>query len=179
MTAPKYTQEIFETLSKGHFICANSPDKQQLRLYDACENATDNLREYFAPLGFNLEMGLGYFYFSKELNEQQTETKLENIMVLLDLVHLMLQFDENFSVNYRTSPIALAAHARDNIVIRTMIEKLKGFSSKDISKACDDIFKRLEKDGFIALEDEYERRYVVLSAYNYLKDFFNAIQELS
>ncbi len=178
MELPKYTKEIFERLSRGNFICQNSPDAFEKRLFEICNENSSALAAYFQPIGFELNYGQGYFYFSKELQESQVETKLENILHLLDYVELFLQYDEYFNVGWRSSPIALAEAATDNIVIKERIEKIRGLSGNNIFKKCEDIFNKMKKDGFMALEDEYEKRYVVLTSYNYLVDFFKSVQEV-
>ena len=179
MKLPRYTREIFERLSRGNFICQNSPVAFERRLFEICEENSDALETYFAPIGFDLNAGHGYFYFSKELQESQVETKLENILQLLDYVEMFLQYDEYFNVGWRGSPTALAEAATDNIVIRERVEKIRGVSGSSIFKKCEDIFKKMEKEGYMALEDEYEKRYVLLTSYTYLVDFFRSIEEVS
>jgi len=179
MGLPRYTREIFERLSRGNFICQNSPVPLERRLYEICEENGDALEAYFGPIGFDLRAGHGFFYFSREMQENQIETKLENILQLLDYVEMFLQYDEYFDVGWRGSPIALAEAATDNIVIRERIEKIRGLSGGNIFKKCEDVFKKMEREGFLALEDEYEKRYVVLTSYGYLVDFFRSVEEVS
>lgn len=178
MSVPRYTKEIFERLSKGNFICQNSPEVFEKRLFDICEQNVDVLKSYFIPIGFELNYGSGFFYFSKELQENQVEAKLDNILHLLDYIEMFLQFDEYFNVGWRGSPISLAEAATDNIVIKERIEKIHGLSGNNLFKRCEDIFLKMKKDGYMALEDEYEKRYVVLTSYEYLVDFFKNVKEV-
>lgn len=178
MNLPKYTKEIFERLSKGNFICQNSPDSFEKRLFDICDDNINLLEDYFNPIGFNLKYGSGFFYFSKELNENQIESKLDSILHLLDYVEMFLQFDEYFNVGWRGSPVSLAEAAIDNIVIKERIEKIRGLSGNDLFKRCEDIFLKMKKDGFMAVENEYEKRYIVLTSYEYLVDFFKNVKEV-
>lgn len=179
MEPPRYTKEIFERLSKGNFICQNSPVAFEKRLFEICDENSDTLEAYFEPIGFGFNYGPGYFYFSKELQETQIDAKLDNILHLLDYIEMFLQYDEYFNVGWRGSPIALAEAATDNIVIKERIEKIRGLSGSNIFKKCEDIFKKMEKDGFMALEDEYDKRYIVLTSYAYLVDFFKSVKEVS
>ncbi len=178
MELPSHTKEIFERLSRGNFISQNSPVLLEKRLFEICEENSDVLEAYFRPIGFDLDYGPGYYYFSKELQENQIETKLENILHLLDYIEMFLQHDEYFAVGWRGSPIALAEAATYNIVIKERIEKIRGLSGSNLFKKCEDIFKKMEKDGYMALEDEYEKRYVVLTSYAYLVDFFKGVEEV-
>jgi hypothetical protein len=179
MELPRYTREIFERLSRGNFICQNSPVPLEKRLFEICEENSDALEAYFGPIGFELNAGHGYFYFSREMQESQVETKLENILQLLDYIEMFLQYDEYFSVGWRGSPIALAEAATDNIVIKERIEKIRGLSGGSIFRKCEDVFRKMEREGYMALEDEYEKRYVVLTSYTYLVDFFKNVEEVS
>lgn len=178
MNLPKYTKEIFERMSRGNFICQNSPDSLERRMFDICDQNIEVLEGYFEPIGFDLKSGPGYFYFSKELQEAQTETKLDNILHLLDYVEMFLQFDEYFDVGWRGTPISLAEAATDNVVIKERIEKIRGLAGSNLFKRCEDIFLKMKKDGYMALENEYEKRYIVLTSYGYLVDFFKSIQEV-
>ena len=179
MELPRYTREIFERLSKGNFICQNSPADFEKRLFEICEENSGILEAYFEPIGFELRAGHGYFYFSKEMQESQVETKLENILQLLDYVEMFLQYDEYFNVGWRGGPTALAEAAADNIVIKERIEKIRGLSGGSIFRKCEEAFKKLEREGYMALEDEYAKRYVVLTSYTYLVDFFRSVEEVS
>jgi hypothetical protein len=89
---------------------------------------------------------------------------------------MFLQFDEYFNVGWRGSPISLAEAATDNVVIKERIEKIRGLSGNNLFKRCEDIFFKMKKDGYMALENEYEKRYVVLTSYEYLVDFFKNVK---
>ena len=67
----RYTKEIFDILNKGGFISQNSISQQRSRLYDAIEDDFQNYQEYFLGIGFLIEGGNGYYYFSR------TENKVE------------------------------------------------------------------------------------------------------
>jgi hypothetical protein len=179
MDLPRQTREIFERLSRGKFICQNSPDRLERRMFEICEENSETLKAYFKPIGFDLQYGPGYYYFSKELQDSQVEAKLEHILQLLDYIEIFYQYDEYFNVNWRGSPIDLAKAATDNIAIKDRIEKIQGIGGKDIFQKCEEIFKKMERDGFMALEDPYEKRYVVLTSYNYLIDFFKSVKEVN
>lgn len=178
MELPRKTREIFERLSRGNFICQNSPSPEERRLFEICEENDERLSEYFSPIGFELDSGPGYFYFSRVLSETQIETRLDNILHLLDHIEMFLQHDEYFAVGWRGTPTALAEAATDNIVIKERIERIRGVAGENLVRKCENIFKKMERDGYMALEDEYENRYVVLTSYAYLVDFFKGVEEV-
>ena len=61
----KSSKEIFEILSKGAFISVNSTDELNRKYYDLIEDDLDAYREYYEGVGFIMESGNGYFYFSR------------------------------------------------------------------------------------------------------------------
>ena len=50
----KYTEEIFNILSKGGFISSNSVSTQVKRLYDAIEEDLPDYYDYYKGIGFYL-----------------------------------------------------------------------------------------------------------------------------
>ena len=51
----RYTIEIFETLSKGKFISANSLDKTQQHWFDDIEDNFQEYYDFFIQIGYSLE----------------------------------------------------------------------------------------------------------------------------
>ena len=62
----KYTEDIFNILSKGGFISSNSVNPLNKRLYDAIEDNFDEYEKYFQGVGFLLQQGDGFYYFSRK-----------------------------------------------------------------------------------------------------------------
>lgn len=61
----KYTSEIFQRLSNGKFISANSIDPMNRSLYRDIEENQQDYTDYFSQIDFLLCAGDGYFYFSR------------------------------------------------------------------------------------------------------------------
>ena len=59
-----YTKDIFDILSRGAFISQYSVSQQLSNLYDAIEDDFQQYQDYFSGIGFLLEGGNGYYYFS-------------------------------------------------------------------------------------------------------------------
>ena len=73
----RYTKEIFDILNKGGFISQNSISQQRSHLYDAIEDDFQNYQEYFSGIGFQLEGGNGYYYFSRTENKVELADKVQ------------------------------------------------------------------------------------------------------
>ena len=76
----QYTREIFDTLSKGAFISADSTSQQVRRWYDALDDGFQEYRAYYEGVGFILESGDGYFYFSRKESKADLQRKLEALL---------------------------------------------------------------------------------------------------
>jgi len=177
MNLPNQSKEIFDILSRGHFLCENSPVRLERDLYQACEREFGGHYDFFEHLGFYLIREDGYFYFSKELSASAKEDKLHMILEYIDLVELMLQFSASFGVGFRTTVRELSDAVGSNSVLKNSLDRLKNISnSPTLHAQCAKVFEKFKKSGFMALEDEHEERYIVLSSYHYIETFLNAIQ---
>lgn len=177
MNLPKQSKEIFEILSRGHFLCENSPVRAERDLHQSCEREFGAHYDFFEHIGFYLIREDGYFYFSKELSVSATEDKLHMILEYIDLVELMLQFSATFGVGFRTTVSELSDAVSSNVVLKDRLDRLKNISKPQTLHAqCAKVFEKFKKGGFMALEDEHAERYIVLSSYHYIETFLNAIQ---
>lgn len=61
---PDHTAAIFDYLQKGLFISSNSTNEDVRDLYDIIDDDFEALSIYFAQIGYTLERGNEYFYFS-------------------------------------------------------------------------------------------------------------------
>ncbi len=177
MNLPKQSKEIFEVLSRGNFLCENSPVRLERDLFQACEKEFGAHYDYFEHIGFYLIREDGYFYFSKETPPSQVEDKLQMILEYIDLVELMLQFSATFGVGFRTTVRELSDAVQSNVVLKDRLDRLKNIpKTQTLHTQCAKVFEKFKKGGFMALEDEHEERYIVLSSYHYIETFLNAIK---
>lgn len=78
-TPPVQTSAIFDRLSKGQFISEDSNNDDVRELFNIIEldNNYEILRDYFSRIGFILEKGEGYYYFSRKESNQIIEEKVK------------------------------------------------------------------------------------------------------
>ncbi len=177
MNLPKHSKEIFEILSRGNFLCENSPIRAERDLYNSCEKEFGAHYDFFEHIGFYLIREDGYFYFAKELPASGVEDKLNMILDYIDLVELMLQFSATFGVGFRTTVRELSDAVQSNVVLKDRLDRLKNIAKPQTLHAqCAKVFEKFKKGGFMALEDEHEERYIVLNSYHYIETFLNAIK---
>ena len=96
----KYTEEIFNILSKGGFISANSVSPAIKRYYDAIEEDLTDYYEYYKGIGFYLEGGDGYYMFTRQEAKVDLERKLEAVMKWIDYLSFLKTYDATFGPGF-------------------------------------------------------------------------------
>ncbi|MEI2708446.1 MAG: hypothetical protein V9E96_05435 [Chitinophagaceae bacterium] len=96
MKIPKQTAEIFELLSKGNFLCSDSAEDSNRKLYNIVEQNFEDLYEYFEAIDFILEKGDEFFYFSRKELKADLERKIEQTYRWIDIVDFCKTFRQCF-----------------------------------------------------------------------------------
>lgn len=179
MNSPKYTAEIFETLSKGQFISANSTSRLIRSLYNILEDESnfDYLYSHFESIHFILERGDQFFYFSRKESKVNLERKLEIAYKWIDILDFLKTYDNAFGPGFKFSPSEISIRLDVDVDLKTKLNGLKRFAPKKSQHI--DIIKKvidtLEKDHFVELEDEASQTYKVMSSFNYLEQLILTI----
>lgn len=179
MEAPKQTATIFETLSKGQFISSNSSDESTRKLFSVIEDEQnfEFLYNYFLNINFVLEKGDEYFYFSRPENKVDLERKIEQFFKWIDILDFLKSFDHSFSSGYRFTPSHILVKLNLDAELKSKLAGLKRYSGgKDKhSEIVDKILDDLRKDKFIEIENDINREYKVLTAFQYLEKLIMSI----
>lgn len=175
----KYTSEIFDVLRRGQFICSNSPNEDIQRLYKILDDPStfEDLYEYFCQINYILEQGNEYFYFSRTEKNVDLDRKLDIAFSWIDILDFFKTFDSSFDVGFRFSPSDVVNQLKNNADLKSKLDSFKkiGTDKKNYSERVKKIIEKLEKDNFIAMENEISETYKVLSSFNYLKDIVSTI----
>lgn len=178
MLVPNRTDEIFDILKSGKFLCENYPEPTHRKLYSIVYDNYDSLYEYFSYIGYILNKEQDYFYFSKEENKFQIENKLNNIIKFIDLLDFILEYQNDFSVGYKVSPSQLLASINENTILKNKLSKL---DKRDVTlyQKCKKILDDFVNKGVMAIENEEEEMYLTLSSFNYIQKFCESIKEVT
>ena len=175
----KYTSEIFDVLRKGQFICSNSPNEQMQTLYKVLEDKDtfEELYDYFFQINYRLEEGNEYFHFSRNEQKIDLDRKLEKAFGWIDILDFFKTFDSSFDVGFRFSPSDIDNQLKNNADLKTKLENLKKISGdkKSYIDRIKKVIEKMEKENFIALENDISETYKVLTSFNYLKDIVMTI----
>lgn len=171
----KYTQQIFEKLSRGRFIssiCVNSTDRY---IYiDLCDNK-EKYMDYFSKIGFSLEEGDGYFYFSRKESKTSLSEKLKKFGHWIDIIDFIKTYEPSACPGLTFTLPQLAVRVESDIELREKCKMLydnKGCSVDIIAKLADE----LSSNGFIELYDDGTQKYQITSAFRYLEDMVNLLE---
>ncbi len=174
---PLQTAQIYEYLSKGNFLAANTTNKDNRILYDIVEDNFELLREYFIHINFILEQGDGYFHFARKETRTSLEQKLLRFYSWIDIVDFFATYDTAFGPGFIFSPAEILVRSRIDMDLEMKLDGLKKHAGgkekrKDI---LDTILDRMVKDGYIECMSDINGSWKVLSSWNYLTSIINSI----
>lgn len=170
----KYTEEIFNILSKGGFISSNSVSPAVKRYYDAIEEELAEYYEYYKGIGFYLEGGDGYYLFTRREAKVDLERKLEAAMKWIDYLSFLKTYDATFGPGFKFRPADIEVQISCQMELKEKAAKL--FSDKKkYNEVVEKLVAELEKSGMIELENEHDSTYKVLTAFHYMENLVDCI----
>jgi hypothetical protein len=170
----RYTEEIFSLLSRGGFISLNSLSTQVKRYYDALEEEREAYAEYYRGIGFCLEGGDGYFYFSRKEAKVDMERKLEQVMKWIDYLSFLKTYNPTFGPGFLFRAADIEIQIGRDIELKEKASKLFTDKKKH-EEVVNKLVKELENIGFIELENELEGTYKVLTSFHYMEELIDCI----
>lgn len=179
MELPKQTATIFDFLSKGNFINSNSINSSQRELYSVLENQDnfENLSKVFKQIGFQLEAGDGYFYFSREEDKAGIERKIRTAFEWIDILDFFTTFHTGFAPGFRFYTSEILQQLRVNGLLDNTLQEMNSQGRDRSSKEqIDSILKRMEREGYIEKVDEFHDYWKVTSALDYLQKLILALE---
>lgn len=182
MNIPRQTGEIFEILSSGQFICSNSADSRISKLYDVIDDneKCELLYEYFSVIGFLLEKGDEFYYFSRK-NESKAdlERKLETACKWIDILDFFKTFDNAFVSGYSFTTQEIVVQIKIDAVLKSKADGLRKVFKLDDKTPYDEVITKVTdslcKDGFAEIENEILKSYKILSSFKYLEELVTNI----
>lgn len=173
---PKHTEKIFETLSKGGFISANSSNSEMHNFYQSIDENFDVLYDYFKTIGFRLERGDDYFHFTRFENKADIERKLETAYKWIDVLDFFKTVNSSFGPGTRLSPSAIAEQCKVNSELKLKLESMKKLTGDDnLTARVRKLLELLKNDEMVELENELLDSWKVLSSIKYIERLIEII----
>ena len=169
------TQKLYERLIRGGFLAVDSSKADIKHLYQDVEENYEEYAEYFRQIGFVLESGNGYFYFST-INESKAdiERRLVAFCKWIDYLDFFKTFDTTFSVGYQFSKARIVNEIDVNAELKDKARHL--FSQQmPFSEKVDKLINELDNMGFAELIEEETETYKITSAFRYAEDLVNLL----
>jgi Condensin complex protein MksE len=171
------TADVFEALSRGAFICSNAVKTQERYLYQYVEEHEARLRDVFMEIGYRLETGNNYYFFSRVKEDQQSkERKVEKALRWLDILAFFTTYRKDLCRGARFSPHEIAAQFDVNSSLKDQLTSLqRGRGEKNYAEQLDTLLGELRREGFIELENEVGQMWKILDAWDYLERMVMAV----
>jgi len=170
----RYTKEIFDILSKGGFISQNSISQQRSHLYDAIEDDFQDYMEYYRGIGFTLEGGNGYYYFSRTENKVELADKVQRLSQWIDRVDFLKTFNNTFGSGFTFRKSNILEKFSSDIELKEKARNLYA-DMKTNEEKIEKLTGDLERQGFIELENELDGTYKVTAAFHYIEELIDCI----
>lgn len=170
----KYIKQIFERLSRGGFISSDSTQEEMKQLFIDIEDNLMAYRQYYKEIGFLLEEGNGYFYFSRQESKTQLMDKLVRLGHWIDILDFLKAWEPIFGPGYTFSKATLTIKAEADIDLQ---QKASGLYEKkdNLLDIVEKLVEEMQKASFLELTNEKTGQYRVVAAYGYLEDLVNLI----
>ena len=169
------TQKVYERLIRGGFLAVDSSKTDIKHLYQDVEENYEEYAEFFKQIGFRLECGNGYFYFSA-VNESkgEIERRLTTFCKWIDYLDFLKTFDTTFSVGYQFSKARIVNEIDVNADLKDKARHL--FSQqKSFPEKVEKLIGELDSMGFAELIEEETATYKVTSAFRYAEELVNLL----
>lgn len=172
------TLKIYEKLNRGEFISVDSINPENKHLYEEIEDNFADYSEYFLEIGLKLEMGNGYFYFSRiHEYKQSIEQKLESFSKWLDYMDFLKCYNQSFTTGFQFRKSHILEQINLNVDLK---DKAKHLFKKYGAGAYVEIVNKLLNDmqtiGFAECVNEQEECFKITSAFHYAEELVELIQ---
>jgi len=169
-------RQIYEMLSKGQFICSNSVEESNRKLYNIIDDNFEDLYNYFSAIGFVLERGDEYFYFSRDEQRADLERKIEQTYRWIDILDFFKTFNSSFGSGFRFTASDVITQMKIDASLNDKLQGMKKVAGEGTHREkVQRLIDELEKYGVVELENEITEQYKVLSSFKYLEQIIVSI----
>ena len=171
------TADVFEVLSRGGFICSNAVTPGTRDLYRYVEEHEEQLRIAFSEVGYHLETGNNYYYFSRPAEDQQSkERKITKALRWLDILAFFTTYRKDLCRGARITPHEIVAQLEVNSSLKDQLAGIqRGGADRNYMEQITTLFKMLKSEGFIELENETTQTWKLLDAWDYMEQLVMAV----
>lgn len=172
------TQRIFERLSRGEFLSADSTDISIRHLYEDIEENLEDYTDYFREIGLLLESGNGYYYFSRiGESKQSIEQKLDSFSKWLDYLDFLKCYNQSFTAGYQFRKSHLVEQISLDIEMKEKANHLfKKYGAGSNVEIVNKLLQEMQSMGFAECISELDETYKITSAFRFVEELVDIIQ---
>lgn len=172
------TQRIFERLSRGEFLSADSTDISIRHLYEDIEENLEDYTDYFREIGLLLESGNGYYYFSRiGESKQSIEQKLDSFSKWLDYLDFLKCYNQSFTAGYQFRKSHLVEQISLDIEMKEKANHLfKKYGAGSNVEIVNKLLQEMQGMGFAECISELDETYKITSAFRFVEELVGIIQ---
>ena len=174
--APAIARRLFFRLCKGdNLLLSRNGPGEDAKLFEQVEADEGPCQRYFDVLGFQLQRGDNYYYFTAQDEPQANlETKLDRMIKLVRLLDFLSTHVETFSEGQIFSASTLAARCNGDTKAERFLQEMgKGINNQE---RLESLLQSLVGRGYLSDYDTNRQEYKVLSAINYIFAFADRIE---
>lgn len=170
----KYTNTIFQYLSKGQFISSNSINPEIRAMYNDIEDNQAAYEDFFRQIDFQLTGGDGFYYFSRKEQKVLIENKLLGLFQWIDYLDFLKTYDTTFGAGTQFRLSQMERQLSLNLELRDKLGRLftDTPSNRDKLKC---LAEEMVKMGFAEMLNEVDEEYQVTSAFHYIEEIIMCI----
>ncbi len=170
----KYTNDVFQRLSRGQFISSNSISPEVRTLYVDIEEHQEEYEDYFRQIDFELSAGDGFYYFSRREDKVRIENKLQSLFSWIDYLDLLKAYDTSFGAGTLFGLAQMEVRLSADPELRDKLQRL--FPDKNSMRdKLEQLAQQLVNMGFAELVSESEGSYQVTTAFHYIEQIITCI----
>ncbi|MDX1906731.1 MAG: hypothetical protein SF053_06825 [Bacteroidia bacterium] len=173
---PFQTAAIFEHLSKGLFLSANSHYPDHAALYRQACTHFEALRNHFLPLGLILCQERDFIYLAREESKSSQEEKLTRLLRVAQMVAFCREAMPDFYAGYSFGLAALQRICESRPALRRQLDQLMPKSQQDtLDNKLRALMRALERDSLLESDTTTPDAFTVRSAIGYLDQVINQL----
>ena len=131
-------------------------------------------QEYFEGIGFLLEGGNGYYYFSRQETKVELEDKVQRLAAWIDRLDFLKTFNTAFGSGFSFRKSNILEEFSSDIELK---EKARHIYTdlKTNDEKMDKLIGDMERLGFVELENELDGTYKVTAAFHYIEELIDCL----
>ena len=172
------TQRIFERLSRGEFLSADSTDISIRHLYEDIEENLEDYTDYFREIGLLLESGNGYYFFSRIGESKHSLVQnLDSDSKWLDYLDFLKCYNQSFTAGYQFRKSHLVEQISLDIEMKEKANHLfKKYGAGSNVEIAHKLLQEMQGMGFAECISGLDETYKITSAFRFVEELVDIIQ---